>query len=66
MLPAPWRAAGRDDRDVWLWLLSGLAAVAAGGDDSREPLTSGGLGQFDAGGGVLGARWLATNNASTA
>jgi hypothetical protein len=27
---SPLRAANRDDRDVWLWLLSGLAAVAAG------------------------------------
>ena len=26
----PLKAAGRDDRDLWLWLLSGLAAVAAG------------------------------------
>lgn len=26
----PLRAEGRDDRDLWLWLLSGLAAVAAG------------------------------------
>jgi hypothetical protein len=26
----PFRAAGRDERDLWLWLLSGLAAVAAG------------------------------------
>jgi hypothetical protein len=26
----PLRAAGRDDRGLWLWLLSGLAAVAAG------------------------------------
>ena len=26
----PLRAAGRDDRDLWVWLLSGLAAVAAG------------------------------------
>ena len=26
----PLRAAGHDDRDLWLWLLSGLAAVAAG------------------------------------
>ena len=26
----PLTVAGRDDRDVWLWLLSGLAAVAAG------------------------------------
>ncbi len=26
----PLRAAGREDRDVWLWLLCGLAAVAAG------------------------------------
>ena len=26
----PLKAAGREDRDLWLWLLSGLAAVAAG------------------------------------
>lgn len=26
----PLKSAGRDDRDLWLWLLSGLAAVAAG------------------------------------
>ena len=26
----PLKAVGREDRDVWLWLLSGLAAVAAG------------------------------------
>lgn len=26
----PLRAAGREDRDLWLWLFSGLAAVAAG------------------------------------
>ncbi|HQZ34646.1 MAG TPA: hypothetical protein PK020_09475 [Ilumatobacteraceae bacterium] len=26
----PFNAAGREDRDVWLWLLTGLAAVAAG------------------------------------
>ena len=26
----PLRRAGRDDRDLWLWLLAGLGAVAAG------------------------------------
>ena len=26
----PLKSAGREDRDLWLWLLSGLAAVAAG------------------------------------
>jgi hypothetical protein len=26
----PLKAAGRDDRDLWVWLLTGLAAVAAG------------------------------------
>lgn len=26
----PLKAVGREDRDLWLWLLSGLAAVAAG------------------------------------
>ncbi len=26
----PFKTAGRDDRDLWLWLLTGLAAVAAG------------------------------------
>ena len=26
----PWRAAGRDERDLWVWLLVGLASVAAG------------------------------------
>lgn len=26
----PWRAAGRDDRDVWIWLLTGGVAVGAG------------------------------------
>lgn len=26
----PWRPAGAAERDVWLWLLSGLGAVAAG------------------------------------
>lgn len=26
----PWQSAGRAERDVWVWLLSGLGAVAAG------------------------------------
>jgi len=26
----PWRTAGRDERDLWIWLLVGLASVAAG------------------------------------
>ena len=26
----PYRSAGRVDRDLWIWLLTGLAAVGAG------------------------------------